>query len=192
MEVFPSRPATAKDKGKVEKRIRDFFTRMDFKHHIFRDIADLQQRSDLKLKELETIWRCSSTGFNVEKSFAYEKKYLHPLPHYFPRLPVREKNTRVRNDSTVYFCKNYYQVEREYRGKHVLCIHTGKEIIIYHSGNEVERYSYLPGTEGMVVLSQKALSDKNLKLSQLVRNWGLEVARRQFDIYYEITKGGVK
>ncbi len=188
IEVFPSRPYTATDKGKVEKRIRDFFSRMDFKHRVFRDMSDLQKVTDLKLRELESCWRCSSTGLSVSESFNYERNYLKPLPKHFPPVPVRERYLAVRNDGTVNFCNNYYQLGRAYVGRNVLCINTGEEVIIYHRGEEIKRYSYLPQSKGMVMLSEEVLSDKSYEVSGLVRDWGLEVARRQVGIYHEITQ----
>lgn len=187
LEVFPSRPYTATDKGKVEKRIRDFFSRMDFKHQVFRDMSDLQTVTDLKLKELDSCWRCSSTGLSVGESFNYEQTYLRPLPQYFPALPVRERHLRVRNDGTVNFCNNYYQLGRTYVGQNVLCVNTGEEVIIYHRGQEVKKYAYLPQSRGMVMLSEEVLRDESYEISELVRDWGLEVARRQVGIYHEVT-----
>lgn len=191
MEVFPGRPGRPTDKGKVEKRIRDIFSRLDIWHKVYKDITDIQEYVDAKLKELEQEWRCGATGLSVAQSFAYEKKFLKPLPEIFLQLPIEEKYTRVRNDGTVYFLENYYQVEGKYIGKQVLCLHTGREIVIFRDGREIGRFPYLPGTRGMVMLSQKALTDSKLFISQQVRDWALEVARRQISIYHEITQGGI-
>lgn len=186
IEAFPSRPGTPTDKGKVEKRIGDLFSRLDITHRVYRNMEELQNTADAKLEELEKRWRCGATGLTVAESFSYEQKHLRSLPGHFPSLPVAEKRTSVRTDGTVYFCGNYYQVEKRFIGKPVLCIHSGTEIIIYCDGNEIDRHEYLPGTQGLVKLSEKALRDKSLKISGQVRNWGLEVARRQVDIYQEI------
>lgn len=191
IDVFPSRPGMPTDKGKVEKRILDLFSRLDLKHSVFKNISDLQERSDLKLKELEGKWRCGATGLSVEESFSYEQKHLSPLPVHFPSIPVKERITRVRNDGTVFFYGNYYQVGREYIDKDVLCIHTGSEILVYRNGREIERFMYLPLTRGLVMLSANALADQDIKISSTVRQWGLEVARRQVDIYDEI-RGGMR
>jgi hypothetical protein len=50
----------------------------------------------------------------------------------------------------------------------------------------LERFSYLPGTRGMVRLSEQALQAPEVYLSDVVRRWGLEVACRQVEIYQEI------
>ena len=118
--------------------------------------------------------------------FFLDNNNLRPLPEGFPQFPLSELRTRVRHDGTVYFDGNYYQVHRDYRDRSVLCINTGEEIAIYHDGDEIERHPYLPEAKGMVVLSEKALKDQTLCLSETVRQWALEVARRQVEIYQEI------
>jgi hypothetical protein len=70
-------------------------------------------------------------------------------------------------------------------------VHTGREIVIFRDGREIGRFAYLPETRGMVMLSQKALTDSKLFISEQVREWALEVARRQISIYHEITQGGI-
>lgn len=189
IEVFPARPGKATDKGKIEKRIGDVFRRLDLKHRVFEDMLHLQRVIDHTLEELEDEWTCGATGLNIRESFAYEQKYLKPLPGSFPELPLKEARTKVRRDGTVYFDGNYYQVPQVYLDKSVLCLHTGQEILIYHEGEEIERYGYLAGTKGMVRLSEKALEDPGIVLSDTVRGWALEVARRQVDIYEELIAG---
>lgn len=192
IEAFPSRPGTPTDKGKVEKRIKDLFSRMDFKHTVYKDLSDLQRCVDNKLKELEQTWRCGATGYSVAETFSYEQQQLKELPDCFPQIPAKETIGRVRNDGTVFFCKNYYQVPGEYRGKDILCVNTGSKIVLYHQGEKIEEYAYLPNSRGMIMLSENVLQDPRLKISQRVRNWGLEVANRQVEIYYEISNGGMR
>jgi hypothetical protein len=194
VEAFPSRPGTPTDKGKVEKRIGDFFRRLDLKHKVYPTLEALELEADAKLEELEKGWRCGATGLSVSKSFEYEKGHLKRLPSHFPVLPVAEKVSMVRKDGTVYFYDNYYQVESSYIGRQVLCLHTGLEIVIYCDGEEIERHKHLPGTKGMLRLSEKALREEGVKLSPRVREWGLEVAGRQVSIYQEIINqtGGLR
>jgi len=189
VEVFPARPGTPEDKGKMEKRIRDLFSRLDLRHRLFRDMADLQGAAAAIVAESEKEWRCGATGLTVAESFAYEKQHLRSLPAVFPVLPLKEARTQVRQDGTVYFEGNYYQLPGGLRGRSVLCVNTGQEIIVWHEGEVLERFAYLPGARGMVRLSVPALEDAEVYLSDLVRRWGLEVARRQVDIYQEIIRG---
>jgi len=192
IDAFPSRPGTPTDKGKVEKRIRDIFSRLDFRHKVYKSMKELQDSCDEKILELEKVWRCGATGHSVEKSFAYEQKRLKPLPESFPLIPLKEERCRVRDDGTIRFCNNYYQVPGKYRGCDMLCINTGSEIIFYRDGEEIERFSFLPQSKGMVMLSEKVLNDENLEISDRVRFWALEVAQRQVDIYHEILQGGAR
>jgi len=186
VEVFPSRPGVPEDKGKIEKRIRDVFSRMDFKHRVYRDMADLNQKADEEIGDLESEWRSGATGRSVAESFGYERKYLKPLPYHFSLLPLNERRMQVRSDGTVFFEGNYYQVKGAYRGHAVLCINTGEEIVIYHEGDEIGRFSYLPKAKGMVRLSKEAIDESGVYLSTVVRQWALEVAARQVEMYQDI------
>jgi transposase len=189
--VFPARPGVARDKGKVEKRIGDIFRRLELRRHIFRDLVELQDYIDREVERLGGEWTCGATGLSIQESFEYEKKHLRALPERFPELPLKEARTKVRRDGTVYFDGNYYQVPQVFIDRSVLCIHTGQEIRIYHGGEEIERFAHLPGTRGMVRLTEKALKDPALNLSEMVRGWAMEVARRQVEIYEELVAGRV-
>lgn len=186
--VLPARPGTPEDKGKLEKRILDLFSLLDLRHHVYRDLDDLHRRTRAILEDRETTWRSGATGFSVAESFAYERQYLRPLPVHFPTLPVKESRTRVRRDGMVFFDGNYYQVPGLFRDRAVLCRHTGSEIIIDHEGAEIGRFTVLPRARGMVRLSAQVLEDPEIHLSQRVRMWGLEVARRQVQIYQEMSR----
>jgi hypothetical protein len=186
--AFPSRPGRPEDKGKVEKRIRDLFARLDLRHRLFTGIADLQAYADRQIEELEREWRCGATGLTVRESFAYERPHLRPLPARFAVQPLVEARRQVRRDGMVHFAGNYYQVHHSYAGKDVLCQHTGREIVIFFGGDELERYDYLPLARGMVRLSPAVLRDPDVPLSDVVRRWGLEVARRQTEIYHELVE----
>lgn len=187
--VDPARPGRATDKGKVEKRIRDFFYSIDFKHRVFTDLNDLQEYSDNKIKELEKEWRSSTTGKTVTESFDYEKQHLKPVPKHFPILPVRERYLKVRRDGTVSFCNNYYQMGSYYVGRTVLCMNTGTEIEIYLAGERIGKFPYLPEAERMVMLSEEVLKKSDYMISDRVLNWGIEVARRQIKYYEDIVQG---
>lgn len=189
--VFPSRPGTPTDKGKVEKRIRDLFGRLDLEHRVFSSMADLQTYAEQMLEQAEQEWRCGATGLSVAKSFELEREHLRPLPADFPTYPLSEKRAVVRRDGTVWFDGNYYQVARVHIGREVLCQHFGTTITIWREGQVLGRFEHLPGTLGMVRLSEAAIADRNLYLSEPVRQWGLEVARRQVDIYHNITQRSV-
>lgn len=186
--VFPSRPATPTDKGKVEKRILDLFGRLDLEHRVFASMTALQTYADHMLELAEQEWRCGATGLSVARSFENERTYLRPLPAEFPAWPLLERRAMVRRDGTVWFDGNYYQVPRVGIGKEVLCQHMGTTIVIWSEGQELGRFEYLPGARGMVRLAEAVIADQSVYLSDTVRFWGLEVARRQVDIYHDITQ----
>jgi len=153
-------------------------------------MADLEHQVNAVLDEMSHTWRCGATGLTVAESFTYERQNLRPLPENFPQLPLKEKTSRVRRDGTVYFEGNFYQVPRGYRDHAVLCMNTGTEIQIHHNGRVIGRFPYLPQAKGMVMLSEEALQDEEVHISDTVRAWSLEVARRQVAIYQDIIGGG--
>ncbi len=188
VNVFPARPGTPTDKAKVEKKIHDLFIRLELKTRVFSDLSELQDEIDREIEYLEAQWRCGATGLSVTESFEYEKQYLSELPDIFPELPLNERRTEVKDDGTVYFIGNYYQVPQKYINKSVLCLHMGRNIHIYHSGELIGEYPYMPGTKGMVVLSKEAIESSTIPMNEMVKNWALEVAERQLSYYEDITK----
>lgn len=190
IDVFPARPGRPQDKGKVEKRIQDIEARLNLKYCVYEDIWELHNSSRKKLLELEKQWRSGATGRTVEESFSYEQKELRALPEHFPHIPIEEKTCKVRDDGTIDFCNNHYQVSAAYRGHRVLCINTGTHIVIYWNGAQIGSYVYLPKSKGMMRVSREVLVDQSIKISPLLRMWGIEFAERQVEIYHQITRGG--
>jgi transposase len=186
IKVFPARPGTPRDKGKVEKKIEDIFGRCDLDHRLWPDLDSLDAEINGQVDRLETQWRCGATGLNVAESFAYEKECLKPMPAVYPILPLKEQRVRVKRDTMAYFMGNDHQVPRVYADKTVLCTFTGREIVIHHEGKELGRWSHLPGTRGMVRLQAGVLEDPELHFNPTVRAWAMEAARRQVDYYQAI------
>jgi transposase len=191
IKVFPARPYTPADKGKIEKRIQDVFNHLELQNIVFKNLEEVQQYVEQKIAVLENKWLSGATGVNVARSFEYEKKYLKPLPEIFPKLPVKELRTTVRRDGTVYFDGNYYQVRQIYIDRSVLCLHTGTKILIYYGGEEIETYDYLPGMKGMVRLSKDAINQSQTPISDMTRKWALEVADRQLEYYEDISRRAI-
>jgi transposase len=186
MLPLPARPGRPEDKGKVEKKIRDLFGRLDLEQRIWADAAELDRETDTAVKELERVWRCGATGLTVAESFAFERHHLRPLPPGLPDYPVREERRPVERDGTVLFMGNRHQVDREHAGRRVLCTFTGSEILMHHDGEEIGRWPHLPGTQGMVRLQAGVLDDPKLHFNPTVRAWAMEAARRQVDYYQAI------
>ena len=186
IQVFPARPGTPRDKGKVEKKIEDLFGRCDLTHRVWPDLDTLEAAINAQVERLEQQWRCGATGLTVAESFAYEQAFLKPLPAVFPVPPLREQRVRVKRDGTAYFMGNAHQVPRAYADKTVLCTFTGSEILIHHDGEAIGRWPHLPGTQGMVRLQERVLEDPGLYCNPTVRAWAMEAARRQVDYYQAI------
>jgi len=186
IKVFPARPGVPRDKGKVEKKIEDIFGRCDLAHRVWPGLDALEAEIQTQVDRMEQQWRCGATGLTVAESFAYERQALRSLPAVYPSPPVREQRVRVKRDMTVRFLGNDHQVPKGYADKTVLCTFTGREIVIHHEGEEIGRWSYLPGTKGMVRLQEKVLEDPGLHLNPTVRAWAMEAARRQVEYYQAI------
>ena len=88
----------------------------------------------------------------------------------------------------MFFDGIWYQVPSLYRDRAVLCRHTGHEILIDHEGVEIGRFAVLPQARGMVRLCVQTLEDPAIHLSERIRLWGLKVARRQVQIYQEMSR----
>ena len=187
---LPSRPGKPRDKGKVEKRIRDVMNSLSkrFDGHIFYTMKEIQEVVDTVVDEKSARWRSGATGLTVKDSLSYERTHLQPLPASLPQAPVKEQRRKVASDGTVYFMKNYYQVPEQACGRSVLCTFTGTEIVVTKNGVELTRKPYLPEASGMVVVSEEALLTTQKKFNPEVREMSLEVARRQVDYYEQITE----
>jgi len=53
----------------------------------------------------------------------------------------------------------------------------------------LEAYEYEPNVKGMIRVSGKAITESTRPMSELVKEWTLEVAARQLEYYLEITGG---
>ena len=190
IKAFPARPAKGSDKGKVERKIRSIMERVYLSGRVFRDLSDLQARIDRAMEELEKEQRCGATGLSIADSWAYERKYLKPLKRIQYDYPIHERLATVNRDCTVRFRNNYYQVEQRFMGRIVYCVQTRLHIKIYLHNELIAQYPYLPKSKGMVMLSQKALRDPGLIVSDWTREKALEVACRQVEIYEHISNGG--
>jgi transposase len=183
---FPARPGTATDKGKVEKKIQDIFRDMNFRRMVFRDLSHVQEYIDTKIAEHCDRTICPATGTTITEAYEYEREFLLQAIDDVPMIPIATMTTKVQKGSLVWFEGNYYQIPQGFIGKRVRCIHTGATIEIYHDGELLETYSYEPGLKGMVRMSRKAAAEENRPMSELVKEWWLEVADRQIDYYHEI------
>jgi len=184
---FPARPGSATDKGKVEKKIRDIFRDIDFRRIVFRNLADVQDFIDKKVAGLCERTICPATGTTITEAYAYEKNWLLPLPEGAAEIPVATAVAKVQKGSLVWFQGNYYQIPEGFIGKQVRCIHAGTRVEIHYHGELLDSFDHVPGLKGIVRISRKAAELSERPMSQLVKEWWLEVADRQIEYYHEIT-----
>jgi transposase len=187
-QAFPARPGVPQDKGKVEKRIQDLIRDIDFDSIIFKNLAEVQQFFDDLVTEKISRWNCPATGTSIEAAYEYEKQYLASVGQA-PQIPVDTATTTVSRESLVYFRGNWYQIPEGYARMPVRCINTGTQIQIFHNGKLIQSHDYLPGAKNMIRLSPQAISTTTRPMSDLTRQWALEVAERQMDLYQEIAGG---
>lgn len=187
IRCFPARPGTPTDKGKVEKRIQDFFATLDFETRVFKDLDDLQQYLDQQVVAYEARHTSPATGLPIPQSWYFEQKKLKPLPETLPVDSRRMSWCKVRKDGTVNFGGNFYQVHHRYVGERVLCIHTGSEIRIEYQSNVLGKWPHLERSRGMLRLSPEVMDDPGSHVSPLVKQWAQETAQRQIDYYHSIT-----
>lgn len=187
VRCFPSRPGTPTDKGKVEKRIRDFFSTLDIESRVFKDLQELQSYLDEKVVEYELSRHSAATGLPIAQSWYFEQKRLKPLPETLPVDARRMAWCKVRKDGTVSFGGNFYQVHHRYTGERVLCIHTGNEIRLELKGAVLGEWPHLERSRGMLRLSKEVMDDPSSRLSPLVKQWAQETSVRQIEYYQTIT-----
>lgn len=187
-KAFPARPGVPQDKGKVERRIQDLIRDIDFESIIFRNLEEVQQFFDELVTERISQWNCPATGTSIQAAYEYEKQHLMSVCDA-PQIPVDTATTKVSKESLVYFRKNWYQIPEGFAGKTVRCINTGTQIQIFSEGELIQSHDYLPGAKNMIRLSRQAIVTATRPLSDLTRQWALEVADRQMDLYQEIAGG---
>ena len=188
VKCFPARPGTPTDKGKVEKRIRDFFATLDFERRVFKDLSDLQTYLDEQTAVYEARHTSPATGLPISQSWSFEQKRLKVLPENLPVDARRIAWCKVRKDGTVAFGGNFYQVSHRLVGERVLCIHTGVDIRLEHRGKELGRWPHLERTKGMLRLTADVVDDPANPLSPLAKAWAQETAVRQIEYYEQVAR----
>lgn len=189
VKSFPARPGKATDKGKVEKKIRDIFRDIPFDRKVFESLDNLQKYLDEVIETKCREWICPATGTTIEQAYAYEQQYLNPLVKKMPAIPVDSIQTNVQKGSLVYFRGNYYQIPEGFVGQSVRVVNSGTKIEIFHQGKCMDSHDYYPGIKGMIRLSEKAIRLNTRPLSDLTKQWCMEVANRQIEYYHTITGG---
>jgi len=108
--VDATRPRSPEEKGKVERRVLAQRTGFDPYRVKWRDLGELQVRSDAAVKASAERRTCPATGLSVWESFLAEQKLLTPLPEHLPEPFDRVAQRRVGRDATVSFEGRSYSV----------------------------------------------------------------------------------
>jgi hypothetical protein len=108
--VDATRPWSPEEKGKVERRVLAQRTGFDPYREAWRDLSELQARSDAAVRASAERRTCPATGLSVWESFLAEQKLLTPLPERLPEPFDRVAQRRVGRDATVSFEGRTYSV----------------------------------------------------------------------------------
>jgi transposase len=108
--VDATRPRAPEEKGKVERRVLAQRTGFDPYRVEWRDLGELQTRSDAAVQASAEHRTCPATGLSVWESFLAEQKLLTPLPEHLPEPFDRVAQRRVSRDATVSFEGRTYSV----------------------------------------------------------------------------------
>jgi len=139
-QVDPCRPATGRDKGKVERRVRvwraaaaPLFARA------WPSLGALQTALDARAQALHARLRCPMTGTSVAEALAAEQATLLPLPalgEAFDCIVAR----RVSRDCLVSFEGRQYSVPFAWVGRDVEILGTVDAVVIRGAGGELARH----------------------------------------------------
>ncbi len=139
-QVDPCRPATGRDKGKVERQVRtdrgafaDLFTQE------WQSFDSLQTALDVRAHELHGRRRCPATGTSVADALRAERLRLQPLPAVHEPFDLVVAR-RVSRDALVSFEGRRYSVPFAWVGRTVEALGTARHVVIYAAGTEVARH----------------------------------------------------
>ena len=108
--VDATRPRSPEEKGKVERRVLAQRTGFDPYRVEWRDLAELQERTDQVVQTSAERRTCPATGLSVWESFLAEQKLLTPLPEPLPEPFDRVAQRRVSREATLSFEGRTYSV----------------------------------------------------------------------------------
>lgn len=139
-QVDPCRPATASDKGKVERQVRTDRTAFaDLFVTAWPTLDALQSAFDHRAAALHQRRRCPATGTTVAEALQAERRLLQPVP------PVHEPfdcvvARRVSRDCLVSFEGRRYSVPFRWVERQVEIRGTAQHVVVLAEGREVARH----------------------------------------------------
>jgi len=147
------RPATGRDKGKVERGVRtDRTVFADLFVAAWPTLAALQAALDQRAREVLTRRRCPATGTTIAEAWAAEQPHLRPLPTLdepFDCVVAR----RVSRDCLVSFEGRQYSVPFAWVGRQVEVRGTAQAVVVWAEGRAIARHAR--GTARRLVLDPR-------------------------------------
>lgn len=150
--VDPARPYSARDKGKVERRVQEITNHLIRKDERFLNLADLNACViERALKRAQDIIN-PVTGISIHDSWLAEREQLLPLPAALP-VPFDVMVSRtVTRDCLVRFESREYSVPYRFVGRSVQVRGTGSEVQVFSAGELIARYPR--GTKARLLIDQ--------------------------------------
>ena len=158
--IDPTRPRSGRDKGKVERRVRDVIGTLVRAGERFISIEDLnaalQERTIRRAKHLTN----PVTGDSVYDTWLAERDVLQALPETLP-IPFDVQVTRiVRRDCLIHFEGRQYAVPFPHAGRPVQVRGAPGKVQILADGKVVQEYPR--GTKSRLLIDQSCYDPANV------------------------------
>jgi len=158
--IDPTRPRSGRDKGKVERRVRDVVGTLVRAGERFISIEDLnaavQERTIRRAKHLTN----PVTGDSVYDTWLVEREVLQTLPETLP-IPFDVQVTRtVSRDCLIHFEGRQYAVPFPYAGRAVQVRGAPGKVQILADGQIVQEYPR--GTKSRLLIDQSCYDPANV------------------------------
>jgi transposase len=139
-QVDPCRPASGRDKGKVERQVRtDRGAFADLFVQDWAAVEPLQAALDARSHELHDRRRCPATGSTVAAALAAERLRLQALPRMHEPFDVVVAR-RVSRDALVSFEGRRYSVPFAWVGRTLEVLGTAGHVVIAGGGQVLARH----------------------------------------------------
>lgn len=135
--VDPHRVRTPRDKGKVERRVRDVKTLQVTASDRFADLDNIQGITWNRILHRSRRLLCPVTGKDIHTSWEREKQSLSPLPEELPEPFDVQFNRDVKRDCLVSFEERKYSVPYLWMNRTVEVRGCGGTVEIYGDGRKL-------------------------------------------------------
>lgn len=162
--IDPTRPRSASDKGKVERRVQDVIGGIIRKGERFVTLEDLNEAAAERIIERAKKLINPVTGDSVYDTWLAEREVLQPLPDRLP-VPFDVQVTRkVGRDCLVSFEGRRYATPFVHAGKNVQVRGAPGTVLIIADGRVVQEYPR--GTKARLLIDQACYDPAAVSTSQ--------------------------